>query len=170
MSRPTTGTSLAPPADAPSSADRFVPAHATRSATIHLHAPPGRIFPLFTPEGERLWVPGWSPRYLWPADGAAQVGMTFLTEHEGRESTWIVADFDAGRRAVYTRVTAGLSAVRIEVRCEPDGDGTAATIRYDYVGLTPDGNASIEQMTEARYAEWMDEWEREINAYRSEQQ
>lgn len=52
----------------------FTPAHATRSAAIHLHAPADRVFPLFTPEGERLWVPGWNPRYLWPANGAAQVG------------------------------------------------------------------------------------------------
>jgi len=158
-------TGVAPPPDTTPPADGFVPAHATRSATIHLHAPPDRVFPLFTPEGERLWVPGWLPRYLWPTDGAAQVGMTFLTEHEGRETTWMVADFDPGRRAVYTRVTTGLSAVRVEVLCAPDGDGTAANIRYDYVGLTPAGNASIEQITETRYAEWMDEWERAVNAY-----
>ncbi|HET7230993.1 MAG TPA: SRPBCC family protein [Longimicrobium sp.] len=145
--------------------DRFVAAHATRSATIHLHAPPDRVFPLFTPEGERLWVQGWSPSYLWPADGSARVGMTFLTEHEGRETTWMIADHDPGRRAVYTRVTAGLNVVRVEVRCAPEGDGTAATVRYDYVGLTQAGNASIEQMTEARYAEWMSEWEDAINTF-----
>lgn len=158
-------TVAAPPSGATPPADGFVPAHATRSATIHLHATPDRVFPLFTPEGERLWVPGWSPRYLWPADGAAQAGMTFLTEHEDRETTWMVADFDPARRAIYTRVTPGLSTVRVEVVCEPHGDGTAATVRYDYVGLAPAGNASIEQMTEERYREWMGEWERAINAY-----
>ena len=158
---------LAPPTDAIPPTDGFVAAHATRSATIHLHAPPDRVFPLFTPEGERLWVPGWNPRYLWPAAGTTRVGMTFLTEHEGRETTWMVADFDPGRRAVYTRVTAGLSAVRVEVRCERAGDGTAATVRYDYVGLSTDGNASIEQMTETCYREWMGEWETAINAHLS---
>lgn len=163
MSSRMSDTTPAPPAA--STADAFTPAHATRSATIHLHAPPDRVFPLFTPEGERLWVPGWNPRHLWPADGATQVGMTFLTEHEGRETTWMVAEFDPGRRAVYTRVTAALSAVRVEVRCEQDGDGTTATIRYDYVGLTPAGNASIEQMTETRYGEFIGEWEGAINAY-----
>lgn len=91
--------------------------------------------------------------------------MTFVTEHEGRESTWMVADLDPGRHALYTRVTPGLSAVRVEVTLAAAGDGTAATIRYDYVGLTPAGNASIEQMTEAHYAEWMGEWEQAINTF-----
>ena len=166
MSSLTSETTLARTA-VTSLANGFVPAHATRVATIHLHAPPERDVPLYTPAGERLWVPGWVPRYLWPADGAAQIGMVFLTEHEGRESTWMVADFDPGRRAVYTRVTAGLSAVRVEVRCAPDGEGTTATIRYYYVGLTAAGNASIEQMTEARYREWMEDWEAAINTYLS---
>lgn len=164
MSSPAAEMLLVPRSDPTWPAAGFAPAHATRSATIHLHAPPDRVFPLFTPEGERRWVPGWNPRYLWPSDGATQTGMTFLTEHEGRESTWMVADFDPPRRAVYTRVTAGLSVVRVEVRCEPDGDGTAATIRYDYVGLAPAGNDSVEQMTETHYVAWMAEWEAAINA------
>lgn len=148
-----------------SPADRFVPAHATRSATLHLDAPPARVFPLFEPEGERQWVSGWAPRYLWPADGAARVGTTFLTQHEGCETTWMLVVHDPGRQVIYSRVTAGLTAVRVEVRCAPAGEGTAATVRYDYVGLTPAGNASIAQMTEARYREWMKEWECAINTY-----
>ncbi|HEU4561952.1 MAG TPA: SRPBCC family protein [Longimicrobium sp.] len=147
------------------STDQFVPAHATRSATLRLDAPPARVFPLFEPEGERQWITGWLPRYLWPADGTARAGTTFLTEHEGRETTWMLAVHDPGRQVIYTRVTAGLSVVRVEVRCAADGDGTSATVRYDYVGLTPAGNASIAQMTEVRFGEWMGEWERAINSW-----
>jgi hypothetical protein len=72
---------------------------------------------------------------------------------------------DPGRQVIYSRVTAGLTAVRVEVRCAPEGEGTEATVGYDYVGLTPAGNASVAQMTEVRYHEWMGEWERAINTF-----
>ncbi|HYH81276.1 MAG TPA: SRPBCC family protein [Longimicrobium sp.] len=141
----------------------FVAAHATRRGTLHLHAPPAHVFPLFTPEGEREWVPGWSPRYAWPPDGSVRIGTTFFTEHAGRATTWMVASHEPGVRVVYTRVTAGLNAVRVEVSCAPEGEGSAVTVRYDYVGLTPAGNESIEQVTQPRFAEWMREWEQSIN-------
>lgn len=165
MSSPVLGAVSEIPIAGVALADRFVPAHATRSGTLRLDAPPARVFPLFEPEGERRWMAGWSPRYLWPVDGTARVGTTFLSEHEGRETTWMLAVYDPGRQVIYTRVTAGLNAVRVEVRCAADREGTIATVRYDYVGLTPAGNASIAQMTEVRFGEWMREWERAINTW-----
>jgi muconolactone delta-isomerase len=41
------------------------PMRLTRSATIQLNAGPATVFPLFTPLGERLWVPDWNPTIIY---------------------------------------------------------------------------------------------------------
>jgi hypothetical protein len=38
-----------------------------------------RVFPLFTPAGEKLWVEGWDPEFLHPTSGETCEGMVFRT-------------------------------------------------------------------------------------------
>src|SRR5687768_11943930 len=101
----------------------FVPAHATRSATIRLEAPPERAFGMFTPLGERAWAQGWDPEFLHPLDGEAYEGSVFITRAGGRETIWTTIAHDPPRRAAYSRVTPGLHAVVVEVRLRPSDDG-----------------------------------------------
>jgi hypothetical protein len=124
---------------------RFAALRAVRTATIHLHASPDRIFTLFTPEGERAWVPGWNPVHRHPSDGAR---------------------FDAARHATYSRVTPGLHAVVVDVACVGAAEGgTLARVGYTYTALSEDGNATIARQTDEAYAAMMGEWESAINAY-----
>ena len=81
--------------------------HVTRSATIHLHGTVAQVFPMFEPVGEARWAAGWSPRFLWPADGAAGVGTTFTTDEHGRESYWTIAEYEPSRRIVYSHLVPG---------------------------------------------------------------
>ena len=40
----------------------------------------------------------------------------------------------------YARVTPGVRAGTVEVRCAPDGDGTRAEVTYDLTALGPDAD------------------------------
>ncbi len=156
------------PAEEPATAEDFAPAHVLRSATIRLDAPPERVFPLFTPLGERAWVPGWEPRFVWPADGEARTGAVFTTRARGEpETIWTIAHHDAERfHVVYARTTPGVRAGRVEVRCTPAGDGrTEAEVTYTFTGLSQRGNDLLTALTEDGYRRFIGGWQTAINAY-----
>src|SRR5262249_29173387 len=82
-------------------------APASRLGVFHLDAPPARVFPLFTAEGERSWAPGWEPEML---SGDRERGSVFRTRSHGREVTWIVTGYEPDAcRASYARLVDGLN-------------------------------------------------------------
>jgi hypothetical protein len=63
--------------------------HISREHRIVLDGTPEIVFPMFTPEGEELWVEGWAPDYLHPAGvRATSQDMVFRTRHGGEETLW----------------------------------------------------------------------------------
>ena len=141
----------------------FVPAHATRSATIRLDAPPERAFGMFTPLGERGWAQGWEPEFLHPLDGEACEGSVFITRAGGWETIWTTITHDLPGRAAYSRVTPGLHAIIVEVRLRPAEDGgTLADVSYAFTALTSAGNDAVAEMVDG-FDGWMEEWETSIN-------
>lgn len=95
--------------------------------------PPERAIHLFTPVGERAWVPHWDPAF--PAgehgDGSAP-GTVFLTG----DTHWVVADRTPDR-VRYARVTPGVRAGTVEVRVRPDGERSTAEVTYDMTSFAP---------------------------------
>ncbi len=136
----------------------------------HLVVPgdPEAIFPLFSPVGERLWVPGWSPELLHPSGVEWAEGQVFRTREEtGEEVVWFVTRLDRGARHVeYRRVVPGLYVARVEVRCLSVPERrTRADVSYDYVGLSEAGNRDIGAMSPEAYDEKMARWKGWIEGY-----
>src|ERR1700760_1895107 len=89
---------------------------ATQVRTFHLEAPPARVFPLFTAEGEKAWAPGWEPRVL---SGAEERGSAFVTKsHDGQTVTWIVTDYRPQEgRVSYARLVQDSNIGLVDVIC-----------------------------------------------------
>jgi hypothetical protein len=122
------------------------------TGTIEVPLPPDEALALFTPAGERSWVPGWDPQFA--AEEDTSPGTTFTT-HGGR-THWVIADrTPAGMR--YARITPGVHAGTVEVRCEPAGGATRAHVTYDLTGRDVDEFA-------AGFPAMLAEWERLIAA------
>jgi hypothetical protein len=89
---------------------------------------------LFTPVGERAWVPHWAPAF--PAgehgDGSA-IGTVFLTG----ETHWVVTHRTPDH-VRYARVTPGVRAGTVDVRVRPDGDASTAEVTYEMTPLVDD--------------------------------
>lgn len=126
---------------------------------VRVALPAEKAMALFTPVGERRWVPGWAP--VFPAgeagDGTAP-GTVFLTG----ETIWVVA----GREplaARYARVTPGISAGTVAVSCRPDGEHARAEVTYELTALSDAGRAELEAFA-GGYADYLAEWERLIAA------
>jgi len=144
----------------------FAPRTITLRGRLRVGAGIDETFPLFSPEGERLWVPGWDPELLHPPDEVWAEGQIFRTREERGEALWVVSRLDrAAHHAEYHRVEPGRYVARVEVRCRPVEDGTEVTVSYAYVGLSESGNRDIAGMTEADYAEKMTRWAGWIEDY-----
>ena len=144
----------------------FIATHATATHTISLPLSADEAFPLFTPEGERLWIAEWKPRYFYPANGETVVGMVFVTG-EGNETTyWTLADFDNQAHCVrYIRVTPGLRSTIVEVNCDSVSDAECrVTVGYSLTGLSEAGNAAIAGFIDG-YGATIEDWRGKILAY-----
>jgi len=146
---------------------RFRAARVTRSHTIRLNAPADDVFPLFGPVRESEWEPQWRPEFVAGTCGDGPSGQVF--RHEAGEefgmSTWYVADWDpANRKVRYVSFTPlrDVRVVRVEVS-PVSADICAAAVSYEFTGLTDEGNGAIGEMTEGRFAGWIDEWAQAIN-------
>jgi hypothetical protein len=132
------------------------------TGTIRVPLPPKDAFTLFTPTGERAWVPGWEPRFPSPAADDTEPGTVFQTDHAGRRSTWTVIRRDSGTTIAYATTTPGDRAGVVTVTCAPWEDQTTiATVSYDLTALAPEANAELDRFA-ASYPSYLNGWQRAI--------
>jgi len=139
------------------------------TGTFTLPGPPEATFELFSPLGEKAWVPGWSPELVHPPGTTWGRGLVFRTQEERGEAVWIVTALDREQHDVeYHRVEAGRYVARVHVRCsEVEGRQTEVRVTYTFIGLSDVGNRDIAAMTSEAYAEKMKRWQGWIAAYLS---
>lgn len=130
---------------------------ATQVRSFHLDAPPARVFPLFTAEGERAWAPGWEPEVL---SGDTARGSAFRTGHGGRRTTWIVTDYRPEEgRVSYARLAQDSNIGLVDVVCTPAAGGTTVSVRYTLTGLNEQGEAFVREFLDAaHYTRMIEEW------------
>ena len=139
---------------------RFRPRAVTLRGSLVAEAEVGVVFPLFSPEGERVWVPEWDPELLHPPGVEWEEGQIFRTQEERGEAVWVVTRLDRAERHVqYHRVEPGRYVAHIVVRCRPLADRrTEVETAYAFVGLSEAGNREIDAMTQAAYDAKMSRW------------
>lgn len=127
--------------------------------------PVEQVFELFSPLGEKLWVPEWNPELLYPPGASWARGLIFRTQEEKGEAVWVVTALEREAHEVeYHRVESERYVAHVRVACMASADGrTQVTTTYAFVGLSPEGNADIALMTNEIYAEKMKRWERWIS-------
>lgn len=151
-------------------AGQFVAASRELTGALSCGGPIERVFELFSPLGERAWVPGWDPELLHPPDVAWAQGQIFRTREEWGEAIWVVTRLDREAWQVeYHRVEPQRYVARVRVGCTRLAPGrTAVDVAYAFVGLSPAGNEEIRAMTDEAYAGKMQRWQRWIDAYLAE--
>jgi hypothetical protein len=121
------------------------------------------VFPLFGAHGERLWAPGWEPRFVWPAAPEDRLGMVFEVDRDGRTATWINTLFDsASGRIQYVYVLPEIVATVITLELHAQGDATEVKVRYQRTSLAASADTRVEAMAAQDRAAGP-EWAREIN-------
>jgi hypothetical protein len=120
------------------------------------------VFPLFSPEGEKLWAPGWDYTNLLGSK-ELQRDDVFLTDshdHKSTQAIWIVADYDPVKHHVsYYKVEPGEKVGKVVVECfEQTDKSTLVKVTYKYIGLSDSGNQFVAGFTKEAYREFIGEW------------
>lgn len=136
----------------------------TFSGTISVRGAVDAVFELFSPLGERAWVPGWDPALLHPPGVDWAEGQIFRTKGEKGDAIWIVTRLDrAGHFVEYHRVEPDRYVARVRVTCAAAHDApTSVSVSYSFLGLSREGSDEILAMTDAEYEEKMRRWQRWI--------
>lgn len=144
----------------------FVPSSRTFEGSLILQLEPSAAFPLFSPDGERAWVPGWQPEILYPPETLWAEGQVFRTRDESGEAVWIVAELDMiSHHVVYYRVQATRYVAKVEVNAKTVTHGSEVSVSYAFVGLSDSGNEEIEAMSQAAYDEKLRRWSQWLDTY-----
>ena len=104
------------------------------SCTLPCDAPTALL--LFTSEGERAWVQGWSPTYL--SGATDEVGAVWVTHAGHAKTTWVTV----GRtddRLTYARISDNGTAGMVDVRCLPADGGATVDVAYDVTATSSAG-------------------------------
>lgn len=141
----------------------------SHTATFEINQPVQAVFPLFTPEGEKLWAPGWDYDNLMGANplGEDDLFLTRSHDHAAKEAIWIVKRYTPERyRVQYYKIEPGEKVGIIEAVCTPLASAsTEVQVTYRYVGLSETGNRFVERFTNKDYEAFIEEWKRLIESY-----
>lgn len=133
------------------------------TGSVQVSPSPEQAIRLFTPEGERSWVPDWVPIY--PDSGTtddSEPGVVWQTQRDEGTVTWVVADRqDAIRRYVF--VLPGVVAGTVAVECVPRPGGSVAHVSYDVTALGAEGVGYLENLATG-FDEEMETWATQIEA------
>lgn len=140
-------------------------ARVVRTGHLTFDAAVEKVFPLFTPLGEKHWARGWNPKIFYPADGHPVEGLLFYTADHGGMWWWLTRYDPAHHTIEYHAVAPAGLAREIRVKCEAAGNHTNVTVTDTYIGLSEHGNEYVRSLTEAEYAKKMKGWEEPIAQY-----
>src|SRR6185369_5976608 len=71
----------------------------SQSGEILIPGPIDKVFPLFTPKGELLWIPTWKYTPVFPPSGETERDMVFRTDDGA--TTWTLAVYDPPNKSIY---------------------------------------------------------------------
>ncbi len=136
------------------------------SGQFELPLPAAEAIWLFTPEGERVWAPGWNPHYA-AGDPSEAPGTVFTTAAHGSQTIWVIVEINrSGGSATYARLTPAHHAGLVSVQCVDAQPGySTVTVSYDMSLLGDRDSSSFDAYAPTRFDEMMGDWSEAIRTY-----
>ncbi len=127
------------------------------------------LFPLFSAEGEKLWVPGWDYENIMGSTDLHEdyVFITKNHDHASTDAIWLVKKYQPRHYLVqFYKVEPEDKVGIITVQCTKINDSqTQVEVRYEYIGLSRKGDEFIERFTSFQYKEFISEWSKLLDRY-----
>ncbi len=127
------------------------------------------LFPLFSAEGEKLWVPGWDYENIMGST-VLHEDYVFITknhDHASTDAIWLVKKHEPDSYLVqFYKVEPEDKVGVITVQCTKIGDSqTQVEVSYEYIGLSWKGDEFIERFSSFEYKEFINEWKILLDSY-----
>jgi hypothetical protein len=128
-----------------------------------------KIFPLFSPEGEKLWVPDWDYINIMETTNISEnyVFLTKTHDHATTNAIWIINKYEPqsyfiqfykiepkDKIGIVTIKCFKLASVRTNVR-----------VTYEYISLSQNGEKFISEFNESIYEKFINEWQILLSNY-----
>jgi len=127
------------------------------------------LFPLFSPEGEKWWVPGWDYVNIMGTTDLSEdyIFLTQSHDHASTQAIWLVKRYDPAAYLVqYYKVEPEDKVGIVTVRCVTQApDRTQVQVSYEYIALADKGRHFIESFTAEAYQAFIAEWETLLRHY-----
>jgi hypothetical protein len=140
-------------------------AHTGEKFTFTAHASIAEVAPLFGADKERVWAPGWNPKFVHPVPASDEEGMVFTVAHDHLKAAWVNTQFDLKNgRIQYVYVIPDALVTVITLQLKPDGDQTHVEVAYDRTALSAEADSHVHHMAEGDRNSGP-EWEKQVNDY-----
>ncbi len=130
--------------------------------SFEIAQPVDKLFPLFSAEGEKLWVPGWDYENIMESTDLHEDYVFVTTDHDhaSEKAVWIVKSYKPDSHLIELyKVEAKNKVGVIKIQCESKGEMlTEVEVTYSYIGLSDEGNQFVSQFTNSKYSEFIEEW------------
>ena len=141
----------------------------THTKTFEIAQPVEKMFPLFTPEGEKLWVPDWDYKNLMGTTELSEnyVFLTRTHDHGTENTIWIVKKYDPQTHFVqYYKMEPENKIGVVTVECtELEDEKTEVQVTYKYVALSKAGEKFISEFNNTAYENFIGEWQKLLTIY-----
>ena len=139
------------------------------SEKFRIDQPIETLFPLFSAEGEKLWVPGWDYENIMGSNDLHE-DYIFLTknhDHASTDAIWLVKRYDPESFLVqFYKVEPEDKVGVITVQCiQIDKRLTEVEVTYEYTGLSEKGDEFVDGFTSTQYKEFIGEWNSLLVSY-----
>lgn len=141
----------------------------THTKAFEIAQPVEEMFPLFTPEGEKLWVPDWDYKNLMGTTELHEnyVFITKTHDHGMTDAIWIVKKYDPESHFVqYYKMEPEDKIGVVTVECtEIEDKKTKIQVTYKYVALSSAGEKFISEFDDSAYENFIGEWQKLLTNY-----
>lgn len=139
------------------------------TASFEIRQPANELFPLFSPEGEKLWIPGWDYENVMGGTDLHEdyVFITRRNDHVASDAIWVIKKYEPENYLVqYYKVEPGEKIGVIGVRClELNSSRTEVQVTYEYIGLSTAGNNFVSSFSSSEYNSFIAKWETLLLSY-----
>jgi hypothetical protein len=139
------------------------------TASFTISQPAATLFPLFSAEGEKLWVPDWDYENIMDSKELHEdyVFVTHTHDHASTAAVWLVKRYEPNSFLVqFYKVEPEDKVGIITVRCQPLApQQTEVEVSYEYIALSDKGRKFIERFTATDYDTFIGEWQTLLKRY-----
>lgn len=139
------------------------------SAAFEISQPIDQVFPLFSPEGEKRWVPHWDYRNVMGNTELSEdyVFLTRSHDHASADAIWLVKRYVPEAWLIqFYRVEPEDKVGVVTVQCSATGDrSTHVEVTYEYIPLSEKGREFVDSFTMERYEKFINDWKKLLLQY-----